>query len=52
MGAGELEEENAKTLAKTQQERDQALITLSQVQEELQTLRARLSTLEGDTVAP
>ncbi|KIP09474.1 hypothetical protein PHLGIDRAFT_86519 [Phlebiopsis gigantea 11061_1 CR5-6] len=51
VGAGEIEEENAKTLAKTTQERDQALTALSQAQEELQTLRARLSTLEGDTAA-
>ena len=48
MGAGEIEEENAKTLAKTTQERDRALTALSQAQEELQTLRARLSALEGD----
>lgn len=51
VSAGELEEENAKTLSKTRQERDQALMALRQAQEELQTLRVRISTIEGQSVA-
>lgn len=49
MSAGELEEENAKALERTTQERDQALAELRQAHEELQTLRARLSS-SADTL--
>lgn len=49
VSAGELEEENAKTLAKTTQERDQALEALHQAQEELRALRTRLTSFEGDS---
>lgn len=52
VSAGELEEENAKTLARTRQERDQALMALRQAQEEIQTLRVRVSSLEGNSVTP
>lgn len=47
MSAGELEEENAKALERTTQERDQALAELRKAQEELQTLHARLSSSAG-----
>jgi voltage-gated hydrogen channel 1 len=49
VSAGELEEENAKTLAQTRQERDQALVSLRQAHEEIQTLRIRISSLEHVT---
>lgn len=51
VGAGELEEDNAKALAKTRQERDQALLALSEAQEELQVLRTRISSSQGDPYA-
>lgn len=48
VSAGELEEENARVLSETRQERDQALIQLREAQAEIRTLRARLSWPDSD----
>ncbi|KAI0957388.1 hypothetical protein AcW1_005796 [Taiwanofungus camphoratus] len=47
VGAGELEEENAMILAETRKELEDLIVTLAEVREENQKLRARLTWLEN-----